>query len=163
MRLGFQLNGVPRTLEVAPRALLIDVLRDAGCKSVKRGCETGDCGACAVLLDGVPVASCILFAGQVEGRSITTVEGLGTPDRPHPLMEAMVAAGAVQCGFCTPGMILSAQALLERNPDPTVDDVKEALDGHLCRCTGYVKQIEAVRAAAATLRGGVPAKKEAAR
>jgi len=163
MKLDIQVNGVPRTLEIAPQALLLDVLRDAGYRSVKRGCETGDCGACAVLVDGVPVASCIVFAGQAEGRAVTTVEGLGTPDRPHPLMEAMVAAGAVQCGFCTPGMILSAKALLDRNPNPTADDVKEALDGHLCRCTGYVKQIEAVLHAAARLRAGGPAKKEAAR
>jgi len=163
MKLDIQVNGVPRTLEIAPQALLLDVLRDAGYRSVKRGCETGDCGACAVLVDGVPVASCIVFAGQVEGRQVTTVEGLGTPDRPHPLMEAMVAAGAVQCGFCTPGMILSAKALLDRNPNPTADDVKEALDGHLCRCTGYVKQIEAVLHAAARLRAGGPAAKEAAR
>jgi aerobic-type carbon monoxide dehydrogenase small subunit (CoxS/CutS family) len=154
MKLNLTVNGTARTLEIAPRALLIDVLRDAGYTSVKRGCETGDCGACTVLVDGVPLASCVLFAGQVEGRALTTVEGLGTPERPHPLMEAMVDAGAVQCGFCTPGMILSAKALLDENPDPTAADVKDALDGHLCRCTGYVKQIEAVLDAAARLRRG---------
>ena len=152
MKLNLTVNGTARTLEIAPRALLIDVLRDAGYTSVKRGCETGDCGACTVLVDGVPLASCVLFAGQVEGRALTTVEGLGTPERPHPLMEAMVDAGAVQCGFCTPGMILSAKALLDENPNPTAADVKDALDGHLCRCTGYVKQIEAVLDAAARLR-----------
>jgi putative selenate reductase molybdopterin-binding subunit len=164
MKLQLVLNGVPRTLEVAPQALLLDVLREAGCRSVKRGCETGDCGACTVLVDGVPLASCVVFAGQAEGRNVTTVEGLGTPDRPHALMEAMVASGAVQCGFCTPGMILSAKALLERNPNPTADDVKTALDGHLCRCTGYVKQIEAVLDAAGRLRAGASVKgKEASR
>ena len=152
MKLTATINGVARTLEVAPNALLIDVLRDAGYTSVKRGCETGDCGACTVLVDGVPLASCVLFAGQVEGRALTTVEGLGTPERPHPLMEAMVDAGAVQCGFCTPGMILSAKALLDENPSPTAADVRDALDGHLCRCTGYVKQIEAVLDAAARQR-----------
>jgi aerobic-type carbon monoxide dehydrogenase small subunit (CoxS/CutS family) len=157
MKLTATINGVPRILEVAPRALLLDALRDAGYTSVKRGCETGDCGACTVLVDGVPLASCVLFAGQVEGRALTTVEGLGTPARPHPLMEAMVDAGAVQCGFCTPGMILSAKALLDDNPAPTADDVKQALDGHLCRCTGYVKQIEAVLDAAARLRRGAAA------
>jgi aerobic-type carbon monoxide dehydrogenase small subunit (CoxS/CutS family) len=163
MKLQLVLNGEPRTLEVAPQALLLDVVREAGCRSVKRGCETGDCGACTVLVDGVPLASCVVFAGQAEGRSVTTVEKLGTPDRPHPLMEAMVAAGAVQCGYCTPGMILSAMALLDRNPNPTADDVKTALDGHLCRCTGYVKQIEAVLDAAGRLRAGASAKQEAAR
>jgi len=155
MKLTATINGRARTLEVAPTALLIDVLRDAGYLSVKRGCETGDCGACTVLVDGVPLASCVVFAGKVEGRAITTVEGLGTPDRPHPLMEAMVDAGAVQCGFCTPGMILSAKALLDENPSPTATEVMEALDGHLCRCTGYVKQIEAVLDAAARLHPGV--------
>jgi carbon-monoxide dehydrogenase small subunit len=155
MKLELTLNGVPRTLEVAPDALLLDVLRDvAGCRSVKRGCEAGDCGACTVLVDGRPLASCMLLAGQVAGRSLTTVEGLGTPERPHPLMTALVEAGAVQCGFCIPGVILSAKALLDENPNPTAEDVKAALDGHLCRCTGYVKQIEAVLAAAARLRAG---------
>jgi aerobic-type carbon monoxide dehydrogenase small subunit (CoxS/CutS family) len=163
MKLDVRINGVPRTLDVSPRAVLLDVLRDAGYRSVKRGCETGDCGACTVLVDGVPLASCVLFAGQVEGRSVTTVEGLGTPARPHPLMEAMVEAGAVQCGFCTPGMILSAKALLDANPSPTAEEVKHALDGHLCRCTGYVKQVEAVLDAAARLRAGAAAAKEGAR
>ena len=158
MKLTATINGSVRALDIAPRALLIDVLRDAGYTSVKRGCETGDCGACTVLVDGVPLASCVLFAGQVEGRAVTTVEGLGTPDRPHPLMEAMVDAGAVQCGFCTPGMILSAKALLDENPSPTATEVQEALDGHLCRCTGYVKQIEAVLDAAARLRHGAAAR-----
>jgi carbon-monoxide dehydrogenase small subunit len=153
MKLELTLNGVPRTLEISPEALLIDVLRDvAGCKSVKRGCEAGDCGACTVLVDGRPLASCMLLAGQVHGRSITTVEGLGTPENPHPLMTALVEAGAVQCGFCIPGVILSAKALLGENPSPTAEEVKAALDGHLCRCTGYVKQIEGVLAAAAILR-----------
>jgi putative selenate reductase molybdopterin-binding subunit len=155
MKLTATINGVRRILEVAPNALLLDALRDAGYISVKRGCETGDCGACTVLVDGVPLASCVVFAGQVEGRALTTVEGLGTPERPHPLMEAMVDAGAVQCGFCTPGMILSAKALLDENPSPTATEVMEALDGHLCRCTGYVKQVEAVLAAAARLHPGV--------
>ena len=152
MKLTVTINGVLRTFEVTPGAILLDLLRDAGYKSVKRGCETGDCGACTVLVDGVPMASCILYAGQVEGRSITTVEGLGTPSKPHPIMEALVDAGAIQCGFCTPGMVLSIKALLDENPSPTVEDVKAALDGHLCRCTGYVKQIEAVLDAAKRLQ-----------
>jgi len=156
MLLHVTINGKERVLTIAPGDLLIDTLRDAGCWSVKRGCETGDCGACTILLDGVPTASCLLFAGQAEGRAVTTVEALGTTDRPHPLMLAFADAGAVQCGFCTPGMILSAKALLDENPDPSETDVKEALDGHLCRCTGYVKPIEAVLRAAAVLRAGGP-------
>jgi len=153
MRVELTINGVPRVFEVPPETRLIDLLREqAGCRSVKRGCESGDCGACTVLVDGRPLASCLLLAGQVAGRRITTVEGLGTPDRPHPLMTALVEAGAVQCGFCIPGMILSAKALLDENPNPTAQDVREALDGHLCRCTGYVKPIEAVLEAAARMR-----------
>lgn len=153
MRLDVTINGVPRVFEVDPEAVLIDVLREqAGCRSVKRGCESGECGACTVLVDGKPLASCLLFAGQVHGRTITTVEGLGTPERPHPLMTAMVETGAVQCGYCIPGMILSAKALLDEDPNPTAAAVREALDGHLCRCTGYVKQIEAVLVAAERLR-----------
>jgi putative selenate reductase molybdopterin-binding subunit len=152
MRLHLGINGVQRELEIAPHDLLIDVLRDAGFHSVKRGCETGDCGACAILLDGVPKASCLLFAAQVEGRAVTTVEALGTPERPHPLMTAFADAGAVQCGFCTPAMLLSAKALLDENPAPTQGEIRDALDGHLCRCTGYVKQIEAVEKAALVLR-----------
>jgi aerobic-type carbon monoxide dehydrogenase small subunit (CoxS/CutS family) len=159
MKLHVTINGAARELVIAARDLLIDVLRDAGYTSVKRGCETGDCGACAILLDGVPVESCVLFAAQAEGRAITTVEGLGTADRPHPLQVAFADTGAVQCGFCTPGMLLSAKALLDENPAPTEADVREALDGHLCRCTGYVKPIEAVLRAAEVLRGApVPAR-----
>jgi aerobic-type carbon monoxide dehydrogenase small subunit (CoxS/CutS family) len=152
MKLHLRINGAARALEIAAGDLLIDVLRAAGLTSVKRGCETGDCGACTILLDRVPLAACLLFAAQAEGRAVETVESLGTADRPHPLQVAFADTGAVQCGFCTPGMLLSAKALLDENPTPTEADVKEALDGHLCRCTGYVKQIEAVLRAAEVLR-----------
>jgi aerobic-type carbon monoxide dehydrogenase small subunit (CoxS/CutS family) len=152
MLLHLTINGAQRELTIAPGDLLLDVLREAGYWSVKRGCETGDCGACTILLDGVPLASCLLFAAQAEGRAVTTVEALGTTGRPHPLMLAFADMGAVQCGFCTPGMILSAKALLDDNLDPSEADVQAALDGHLCRCTGYVKPIEAVLHAAAILR-----------
>jgi putative selenate reductase molybdopterin-binding subunit len=161
MKLHLTVNGTPRELEIAARDLLIDVLREAGFTSVKRGCETGDCGACAVLLDGVPLASCLLFAAQAEGRAVTTVEALGTPERPHPLMVAFADLGAVQCGFCTPAMLLSAKALLDENPAPSAAEIKDALDGHLCRCTGYVKPLEAVQRAAEVMRApAAPAKEQ---
>jgi aerobic-type carbon monoxide dehydrogenase small subunit (CoxS/CutS family) len=124
------------------------VLRRQGLHGVKRGCSTGDCGACAVLVDGRAMNSCLLFAAQMEGCEVLTIEGLGTPAAPHPLMEAFVAEGAVQCGFCTPAMLLSAHALLRERPVPSEAEVRDALDGHLCRCTGYVKPIRAVLRAA---------------
>jgi carbon-monoxide dehydrogenase small subunit len=119
----------------------------------KNGCEAGECGACTVLLDGEPVNSCMVLAVEVDGREVTTVEGLarlyGDEDRLSPLQEAFVEHNAVQCGFCTPGMLISAHALLQRNPDPTAEEVREALVGNLCRCTGYLRIIEAVQDAAA--------------
>jgi aerobic-type carbon monoxide dehydrogenase small subunit (CoxS/CutS family) len=148
MTITLDLNGVARSLDVAPGETLLDALREAGCASVKRGCEAGTCGSCTVLVDGVPKLSCLLLAATADGHAVTTVEALGAPDRPHPIMTAFAAAGAVQCGYCTPGMVLSTHALLARNPHPTEADVREALDGHLCRCTGYVKQVEAVLKAA---------------
>jgi len=160
MKIHITLNGSPRDLEIAPAELLFDALRRIGVTGVKRGCGTGVCGACTVLLDGRPVVSCQLFAAKADGRSVTTIEGLeGPAGEPHPLQRAFVEAGAVQCGFCIPGMILSAAALLASlDREPTDDEVKEALAGNVCRCTGYVRQIEAVRAAARELlKGGEPA------
>lgn len=148
MELHLTLNGEKKTLTIQPKDMLLDILRQAGCKSVKRGCGEGTCGACTVLLDGRPVQSCITFAARCEGSVIITVEGLGTPETPHPLQKAFVTHGATQCGFCNPGSLISAKALLDRNPTPTEEQVKEALDGNLCRCTGYVKRIEAVLGAA---------------
>jgi carbon-monoxide dehydrogenase small subunit len=146
------LNGTPRTLLVEAGEILLDALRSAGCFGVKRGCETGICGSCVVLVDGAPRYSCLLFAAGQAGRSITTIEALDTPDARDPILQAFVDEAAVQCGYCVPGMVLSTKALLDQNPDPTEEDVKGALDGHLCRCTGYVKQVKAVLRAAALRR-----------
>jgi aerobic-type carbon monoxide dehydrogenase small subunit (CoxS/CutS family) len=141
-------NGVARRWSVAPGGLLLDVLRREGYWGVKRGCETGECGACAVLLDGEPVNSCLMFAAQADGRRLLTIEGVARGDRLDPLQEAFLDHGAVQCGYCTPAMVLCTKALLERRPDPTEDEVRDALSGVLCRCTGYKKPVEAVLAVA---------------
>lgn len=141
-------NGARQSWKIRPDDFLLDALRREGFKGAKKGCETGDCGSCAVLLDGKAVASCLLLAAQSQDREITTIEGLGTPSEPHPLQEAFVDTGGIQCGFCIPGMILSAKALLDRTPSPTEAEIRRALDGVLCRCTGYVKQVQAVKLAA---------------
>jgi len=148
----FTINGNERTIEFDSGATLLEVLREAGHVEVKHGCGQGECGACVVLLDGNPVNSCQVFAASVRGRSITTAAGLGSRLEPSPIQTAFADAGAVQCGFCTPGMVLSTHALLENTPDPTDDEITEALSGNLCRCTGYAKTIEAVREAARRLR-----------
>lgn len=153
MRLSTTINGSPRELECAPGATLLEVLRDIGFTSVKLGCDCeGTCGACTVLLDGEPVLSCVAPAMKAQGRRVSTVEALGDPSRPHALQRAFVEAGAVQCGYCTPGMLLAAKALLDRRPSPSDEEIAEALSGNLCRCTGYVKIVEAVKIAAAALR-----------
>jgi len=154
MKIYFELNGVPQYPEIEPGESLLSLLRRLGMKSVKSGCETGDCGVCTVLVDGRAVRSCITFAAQVRGKKVTTVEGLGSVDDPHPLQEAFLETGAVQCGFCTPGMILVAYELLSRNDDPTPEEVREAISGNLCRCTGYVKIVDAILLAAKWKREG---------
>ena len=148
MEVSLIINGEPRAWTIAPGDLLLDVLRREGYFGVKRGCEKGECGACAVLLDGKAVNSCLMFAAQAEGREIVTIEGLAHGGELDPLQEAFLDHGAVQCGFCTPGMVISAKALLARHPHPSEEQVREALAGHLCRCTGYKKPVEAVLAAA---------------
>ena len=153
MILHFTLNGTKREIEVDPTAKLIDVLRDMGCVSVKKGCGEGNCGACTVLVDGKPLMSCIMLVGQVEGCSVETVESLGSVEHTHPLQQALVDHAGIQCGFCTPGMLLSAKALLDRNPNPTEAEVRRAIDGNLCRCTGYVKIVEGILDGAARMRG----------
>jgi aerobic-type carbon monoxide dehydrogenase small subunit (CoxS/CutS family) len=154
MRISTTINGVARTFECEPGATLLEVLRSLGYKSVKQGCDhEGTCGACTVLLDGEAVLSCITPAPRAAGHRITTVEALGDPSHPHPLQEAFVDAGAVQCGYCTPGMILAASALLDKVPSPTRAQIAEALSGNLCRCTGYVKIFDAVENAAAAMHG----------
>jgi aerobic-type carbon monoxide dehydrogenase small subunit (CoxS/CutS family) len=143
--LQFTVNEEPHELTVEPWWTLLDVLRDQlELTGAKKGCDRGDCGACTVLIDGKPIVSCTMLAVQAHGRSVTTIEGLMHEGQPHPLQQAFVNVGAVQCGFCTPGMVLSAKALLDENPTPTEDDVREAIAGNLCRCTGYAKIVEAV-------------------
>jgi carbon-monoxide dehydrogenase small subunit len=147
MEVSFIVNGVPYDTYVDSHALLVEVLRDeigSGFKGVHESCGTGDCGACTVLLDGMPILSCLTLAVSVRGRKITTIEGLAKGIELHPLQQAFVDHGALQCGYCTPGMILSAKGLLDENPNPTETEVKKALAGNLCRCTGYKKIIEAV-------------------
>jgi len=130
---------------VDPEETLYDVLRERlGLIGTKGACLEGECGSCTVLLDGEPVTACLVMAPQVTGRAVTTVEGLAADDRLHPVQDSFVACGAVQCGYCTPGLIISAAALLSRNPNPTPQQVREALEGNLCRCTGYTKIIDAV-------------------
>ena len=139
MEIHVTVNDQPLTWQVNPGELLLDVLRREGYLSVKWGCGEGDCGACTILVDGHSMRSCLMLVGQVEGRSLTTVESLGTVEEPHPLQAAFVEHGAVQCGYCTPGMLLSAKALIDQGHVPTEEQVREALDGNLCRCTGYKK------------------------
>ncbi len=147
------LNGKPVTLEVEPRTTLLRALREFGVTSVKRGCEEGECGTCTVLLDGKLQKSCMVLAVEAEGRKVVTSEGLLGPDGElHPVQKAFVEEGAIQCGFCTPGMVLAAVDLLNRHPDPTDEQIKEGLSGNLCRCTGYVSIIRAVHKAAAMLK-----------
>lgn len=139
---------------VAPNKTLTQVLRDElDLLGTKEGCGIGDCGACTVILDGRPVNSCLILAVQADGHEITTIEGVAEGQDLHPVQQAFVDMGAVQCGFCTPGMILSAKSLLEKVPDPTEGEIREALSGNLCRCTGYQKIVEAVKVASETMKG----------
>jgi carbon-monoxide dehydrogenase small subunit len=150
------INGEPREVEVEPHWTLLFVLtEELDHKGPKYSCGVGDCGACTVIMDGKAVPSCLVLAAQAEGRRIVTIEGIADGDRLHPLQEAFVRHGAVQCGFCTSGMILSAKALLDENPSPTEDEVREAIEGIHCRCTGYTKIVEAILDAAKTIRGEV--------
>ena len=144
-----RVNQVSYRITVRPSATLLDVLRqDLGLKGTKRGCDQGHCGACTVILDGRSVNACLLLAVEAHGKKITTIEGLSSGDKLHPLQEAFVEEGAIQCGFCTPGMILSAKALLDEIREPSEEEIREALSGNLCRCTGYVKIVKAVQRAA---------------
>ena len=131
-----------------PYWTLLKLLRERlGLTGTKEGCGIGECGACTVLLDGIPVNACLILAPKVKGKEILTIEGLGNRDRLHPLQRSFVDHGAVQCGFCTPGILMSSRALLEKNPSPTREEIKDAISGHLCRCTGYHQIIEAIEAA----------------
>jgi carbon-monoxide dehydrogenase small subunit len=144
-------NGDPCSLVVKANTLLVNVLRDdLNLTGTKKGCELGDCGSCTVLLDGKPVDSCLVLAVEVDGHEITTGEGVAQSDQLDKLQKAFIDHAAIQCGFCTPGMILSAKALLTSNPHPTEQEVREAIAGNLCRCTGYVNIVKAILSAAAT-------------
>ena len=149
MHMRLQVNGETHEVAFEPHKTLLEVLReDMGLVGTKHGCELGECGACAVLVDGKPVLSCLLFGAECEDADILTVEGLADDARLHPLQEAFADLGAAQCGYCTPGFLLTAKALLDRKPDASRDEIKEALSGNLCRCTGYIQIYEAVEAAA---------------
>lgn len=146
MNVKLQINGTDRSFDIEPRRLLSDVLRhEAGCYGVHLGCEHGVCGACTVLVDGQPVRSCIYLAAQAEGREITTVEGLSDGDTPHPVQLAFNEAHGLQCGFCTPGFVVTISELAKRSSSMSDKEVREELSGNICRCTGYVNIIKAVR------------------
>ena len=142
------INGRVHPAALAPNVTLLTALRDLGYTDVKCGCEQGDCGACAVLLNGQAVNSCLVLAWQADGAEITTAAGLGTADHPHPIQAAFADTGAVQCGYCTPGLTIAAKALLDRNPHPDEAAIRDAISGNLCRCTGYGQIVEAVQVAA---------------
>jgi carbon-monoxide dehydrogenase small subunit len=152
-RVSFVVNGTRRELEVEPRRLLVQVLReDLGLTGTHIGCDTSQCGACTVLLDGRAVKSCTVLAVQADGSEVTTIEGLARDGALHPLQEAFWEHHGLQCGFCTPGMIMSAADLLQRNPDPSEAEIRHAIEGNLCRCTGYQHIVAAIAAAAARMR-----------
>ncbi|HWP56272.1 MAG TPA: (2Fe-2S)-binding protein [Candidatus Acidoferrales bacterium] len=152
-KIAITLNGERVAVEAPAHRLLLDLLRDEiGLTGTKEGCGTGDCGACTVLLNGKPVNSCLILAGELDGADIVTIEGLKLGSEFHPLQQAFIQDGGAQCGYCTPGMLMMSKALLDENPDPTEEEIRFALSGNLCRCTGYVKIVQAVRDAAAALR-----------
>lgn len=147
-----RVNGEPQELLVAPHRTLLEVLReDLGLTGTKHGCELGECGACTVLVDGIPQLSCLTLPAQVAERDVTTIEGVADGGTLHALQVSFGALNAAQCGYCTPGMIVTAASLIEREPDPSLDQIRHALGGNMCRCTGYLKILEAVQAAAATM------------
>jgi aerobic-type carbon monoxide dehydrogenase small subunit (CoxS/CutS family) len=150
----FTVNGREVRGEFPAHRTLLQALRELGFTEVKNGCEKGDCGACTVLLDGQAVNSCLVLAVQAQGRQVTTVRGLGSVNHLHPLQKNFIEQGAIQCGFCTPGMLLAAKALLDKNPSPTREEIKVAISGNLCRCTGYVRIVDAIEATVAENKRG---------
>jgi carbon-monoxide dehydrogenase small subunit len=150
-KLRFKLNGEWREVETRPDRILLDLREDLGLTGTKKGCEEGECGACTVIMNGKAVLSCLIPASKADGAEIQTVEGMAQGGRLHPLQQAFLEEGAVQCGYCTPGMLLSAKALLDEDPEPSMEKVKEAISGNLCRCTGYTKIVRAIRAAAESM------------
>ena len=152
------LNGEKRFFTVGQRETLLHLIRErAGLNGTKRGCDVGECGASTVIMDGKAVNSCCVFAAQCDGARVETIEGIGTPENPHPLQKAFMEAGAIQCGFCTPGMIMAAKALLDRVPHPSEEEIRTAMSGNLCRCTGYVKIEDAIKRAASVMYRAVSA------
>jgi carbon-monoxide dehydrogenase small subunit len=152
--INLTVNNQPCRLSVPPHRTLLEILReDLGLTGTKEGCGLGECGACTVLMDGRAINSCLVLAAEADGREITTIEGLADGDRLHPIQQAFVDHGGLQCGFCTPGMIMSAKALLDKNPHPTEEEIKQGITGNLCRCTGYTKIIESIKAAAEKMGG----------
>ncbi|MGA2392955.1 MAG: (2Fe-2S)-binding protein [Candidatus Lustribacter sp.] len=153
MKVTIRVNGDERTLDVEPRLLLVQALREElGLTGTHVGCDTSSCGACTVLLDGVSVKSCTMFAVQADGRRVTTIEGIGSQTDLHPMQEAFWTQHGLQCGFCTPGMIMSAIDLIRRNPDPSEEEIRFGIEGNICRCTGYENIVKAVTVAAAAVR-----------
>lgn len=155
MKISLTVNGAPREVELPPLTRLLDALRTAlGLPGTKEGCAEGECGSCTVLLDGEPVNACLVSIGQCEGRAVTTVEGLSDDAHLAHLARCFIDHGGAQCGICTPGMLVSAEALLRQKPDPTDDEIRESIAGNLCRCTGYQRIVESIREAARERRGG---------
>lgn len=147
--ISFILNGEPMEAMVADNMTLLDFIRDTlDLTGTKKGCEEGECGACTVMIDGKPVNSCLCLAKEINGRELTTIEGIAKAGKLHPLQQKFIEKWALQCGYCTPGMIMSAKALLDSNPHPTEEEIRDAIAGNLCRCTGYAKIVEAIQAAA---------------
>ena len=164
LTIGFIINGQKKTIETTPSTRLLDLIRDdLRLIGTKEGCGKGECGACTVIMNGELVASCLVLAPQADGAVITTIEGIGSGAHLDPIQEAFIETGAVQCGFCTPGMILAAKKLLEENPHPDEDEIKRGISGNLCRCTGYQKIFDAIKLAANKLstRGGGRGEKDA--
>ncbi len=154
MKISITINGEQRELQLEPYRSLLDVLRnEAGLTGTKKGCDVGDCGACTVIVDGKPLNSCLILGVEAEGCDVLTIEGIQpAPDRLHPLQENFMKLGGAQCGFCTPGMIVMAKALLDENPDPTEDEIRFGIAGNICRCTGYTKIVQAIRATAKQMK-----------
>ncbi len=150
----FKVNGKDCELAVEPNRTLLEVLtEELNLTGTKTGCNEGDCGACTVIMDGDAVCSCLILGAEAQNKSIETIEGLSSNGQLHPLQQSFIDYGAIQCGYCTPGMIMAAKALLDKNPDPTESDIRRALQGNLCRCTGYVKIVEAIMAAKEVMKG----------
>ena len=154
-KIKVKVNGKNFELSVKPNELLLNVLRDKlGLSGTKYGCGTGDCGACTVLINDEPMLSCLTLAATVDGAEVTTIEGMATNGKLHPIQEAFVKHGAIQCGFCIPGIVIMAKSFLDENPSPTDEEIKESLKGHMCRCTGYVNIIRAIKAASLEISKG---------